>query len=95
MKKINWKVRIRSGPFWLGALGAFLLFLKALLELFGLALPVAAESIMQVGQLLLIALATVGVISDPTTPGIHDSSRAMRYSVPGGTPSEKDLANTQ
>lgn len=82
--KINWKVRAKSSTFWMGVVAAGLMFLYELAGLFGLALPFAQEELMRVVQMLLTFLATIGIITDPTTPGLEDSNRALGYLVPGG-----------
>ena len=88
MKKINWKIRLRNGTFWPPAIAALLMFLFSLADLIGIKMPVDMQAVMNVAMMLLAFLAAVGVISDPTTPGIGDSTRALGYTVPGGTPEE-------
>lgn len=81
--KINWKVRIQSGPFWVGVLSAAAAAVFAVLDLCGVVTNVTADKIINVGTLILMALAAVGVISDPTTKGLSDSRRALTYQEPG------------
>ena len=92
MKHINWKVRLQSKTFLASVAAAALVFIYGLAQLLGLELPVAQEAVMNVVSMLLTLLATIGIITDPTTPGVEDSSRARRYSVPGGTPQEQSPA---
>ena len=81
---INWKVRLKSKTFWVSAVSALLVFIYALAGLFGFALPVAQEEIMNVVVLFLALLSAVGIVNDPTTPGVKDSERALHYTEPGG-----------
>jgi len=41
---------------------------------------------MQVISAVLQLLGLLGVITDPTTPGVNDSARAMTYIEPGKPP---------
>lgn len=75
MTKINWKVRVKSYPFWVA--------------LFGLAgMLVTDLTPMQLGtykgyvDALLLLLIAGGVISDPTTEGMQDSEEALKYQIP-------------
>lgn len=81
---INWKVRIRNRQFWLGvvgAIGAFVLSLADALGFGGSASP-WVEAIEGVAAAALTLLALLGVVVDPTTEGVGDSSQALLYKVP-------------
>lgn len=80
--KINWKVRLQNGPFLMGVASAVIMFVFYMLDMFGIVTSVTAEQIMQGVQLLLLIPAAIGIISDPTTKGINDSSRALTYERP-------------
>lgn len=82
MKNINWKARLRSGPFWLGAISAVVAAVFAIVQLVGVNLPVTADQILNVATLVLMIPASIGIISDPTTRGISDSAQAMAYDRP-------------
>lgn len=81
---INWKVRLKNKVFWMEAIPALALVVQAVASLFGYTINV--ETI--VGKILAIVdavfalLVILGVVVDPTTEGIRDSSRAMQYSEP-------------
>ena len=82
--KINWKVRIRNKAFWVAFIPALLLLVAQVLQLFGVTVDFAGLS----NQLLAIVgtvfglLTLLGVVNDPTTPGVSDSNQAMRYENP-------------
>lgn len=82
MKNINWKVRLKSGPFLFGAASAVVMFVFYILELCGIPTSVTAEQIMRGVQLLLFIPASIGIITDPTTKGVCDSQQAMKYECP-------------
>lgn len=75
--RINWKIRLQSRTFWV-----------ALFALVGFVL--GEFGVWDAGKygtlvdLMLFALVAAGVIIDPTTQGINDTKRVMRYEEPGG-----------
>lgn len=73
--KINWKVRLRSYPFWVVLFGFIGLIVNnsGLIEL--------AEYNKYVDAFMLVLLAG-GIIADPTTQGFSDSKRALDYDKP-------------
>lgn len=75
--KINWKIRLQSRKFWIAmfALTGFVLGEFGVWE---------AGKFETLVDLLLFALIAGGVIVDPTTEGINDSTRAMDYDKLGG-----------
>lgn len=81
---INWKVRLKNVNFWLAAIPATLLVAQSIAALFGFALPVQAVE----GKLLdlinaVFGLLTIlGIVNDPTTRGLRDSTRALGYREP-------------
>ncbi len=80
--KINWKVRLKSGSWWLGIISAVVVAVFAILNLFGVKTSVAASDIMNAATLILMIPAAIGIISDPTTKGVSDSSQALTYEAP-------------
>ena len=79
---INWKVRLRSGPFWLGLISLVLTFIYTLLNMAGIVPQFEQKQVMDIVVMLLQILAFIGVVSDPTTKGIEDSEQAMGYHEP-------------
>jgi len=73
--KINWKVRLKSYKFWV----ALLAFVGLIVTDAGIMNAGMYEKYVQAFLLVLIA---GGVVADPTTAGISDSKRAMRYQKP-------------
>lgn len=81
---INWKVRIKSPQFWTGLVGAAGVCAVAVANALGFTLDItewseAANSIIA-GVFTILTL--VGVVADPTTQGVCDSSQAMEYTAP-------------
>lgn len=80
--KINWKVRLQSGSWWSGVISAVIIAFFAILNIFKVDVSVTASEVMNVATLVLMIPAAIGIISDPTTQGISDSTQALTYSCP-------------
>ncbi|WP_342441727.1 phage holin [Lysinibacillus sp. FSL K6-0075] len=77
--KINWKVRLKHKPFLVGAFSLLLLLIQQIAALFGLDTTIYNEQVTDIFNTVLALLVLFGVVSDPTTPGMNDSERAMGY----------------
>lgn len=81
--KINWTVRLKNRTWLAAALALLVAFVFDILALFEIAPAITQDSVMQLVNTVLTILGGLGVIVDPTTPGMSDSERAMLYVVPG------------
>lgn len=81
---INWKVRVRNKTFWLSLIPAALLLAQVVAAVFGLNLDLGelGNRLLAVVNALFAVLAILGVVNDPTTAGVSDSSRALTYDKP-------------
>lgn len=79
---MNWKLRIKNKTVLTGLIGALLLFIKQVTELFGLDLSTQLEQISALAGAILTLLTGLGVIVDPTSKGIKDSGIVQTYSKP-------------
>ena len=81
---INWKVRIRNKLFWMEVIPALALVVQAVAAVFGytINLDTMVGKILTVVDAVFALLVILGVVVDPTTEGIRDSSRAMEYEEP-------------
>ena len=83
--KINIPVRMKNPWFWVGLLGVILSAMGVSPEMF-----TSWESVFQALRDLVsnpymlgcVAMAVLGVLTDPTTKGICDSKQAMTYDKP-------------
>lgn len=84
--KINWTVRIKNKSFWLSLIPALLLLTQAGAAVFGHALDFGdlGNKLMAFVNSLFAVLALLGVVNDPTTQGMRDSSQALTYQRPKG-----------
>lgn len=84
MKNINWKIRLKNKTFWMAIVPAMAIALQTLLAIFG----IDVDYTDQVAQLLefinavFVVLMIIGIVADPTTTGVTDSSRVMDYHIP-------------
>ena len=96
---INWHVRAKSPAFWLGIAGAAVTPALAYLGLgyedvttWGGVAEILGRFVSNpylIGLTCASVLASLGVVVDPTTAGVGDSERALRYGVPPGARAEK------
>lgn len=81
---INWKVRIKNKNFWLAIIPALLLLIQVVASVFGYALDLGdlGNKLLAVVNAAFAVLAILGVVTDPTTEGLSDSTLAMTYKEP-------------
>lgn len=81
---INWTVRLKNKAFWLALIPAVLLLAQAVAAVFGFALDFGAlgDKLVAVVEALFLVLAILGIVTDPTTQGVADSTRALSYTKP-------------
>lgn len=80
--KINWKVRLKNKTWLLAFAGAIVAFVYQILGMLGVVAPIAEDNVTQVIGLLVNLLVALGIVQDPTTAGMSDSSEALSYSEP-------------
>ena len=80
MKKINWLVRIKNKAFWVAFIPAVLLLIQVIASVFGIQIDLGdlGNKLLEVVSILVI----LGVVTDPTTAGITDSTQALEYTEP-------------
>lgn len=81
---INWKVRILNKTFWITLVPALALLLQAFLAVFNIRLELGdtTEKLLVFINALFAVFVIVGIVNDPTTSGVSDSTRAMTYERP-------------
>ena len=82
--KINWIVRIKNKAFWLAIIPAVLLLIQAVAAVAGFQLDFGdiSEKLLAVVNAVFVVLSILGIVTDPTTDGIGDSTRALTYAAP-------------
>ncbi len=81
---VNWLVRFKNKNFWISFIPAVLLLVQAIAALFGFELQLGdlGDKLLAVVNALFAVLALLGVVNDPTTAGMSDSTLAMTYDKP-------------
>ena len=84
MNKINWKVRVLNKTFWLTLVPALALLLQTFLAVFNVRLELGEtiDKLLVFINALFAVLMIVGIVNDPTTAGLADSTRALDYHEP-------------
>lgn len=84
MNKINWSVRLKNKNFWLAVVPALALLFQAFANIFGIKLEFGEtiDKILVFINVLFAFLVLVGIVNDPTTVGLGDSTRALDYDEP-------------
>ena len=81
---INWKVRILNKTFWVTLVPALALLIQTFLAVFNIRLELGdtTDKLLVFINALFAVLMIVGIVNDPTTSGVSDSTRAMTYERP-------------
>ena len=81
---INWKVRVKNKVFWVALIPAAILLLQSVAAVFGFTIDLSGMSnkLLAVVNSVFVVLSIVGVVADPTTDGLEDSSLALSYDAP-------------
>lgn len=82
--KINWSVRLKNKNFWLALVPALALLFQAFADIFGIKLEFGQtiDKVLVFINVLFAFLVLVGIVNDPTTSGLSDSTRALDYDEP-------------
>lgn len=82
--KINWTVRFKNRDFWFAIIPAVLLLIMQVAEIFGIELEfrVFEQQILAVVGTIFAIAAILGIVNDPTTATLDDSTQALTYNEP-------------
>lgn len=82
---INFQVRAKNKTFWVTFIPTVILLIQVILAVFGVTIDLSAfgDKLIDVINVVFSLLAILGVVTDPTTPGISDSENALTYTSPG------------
>lgn len=87
---INWKVRFRNKTWIITFVAAVLSLLYQIFGMLGIAPPVSQDTLTNILMMIVNLLVMLGVIVDPTTSGVIDSTRALTYDRPNGDKSDDE-----
>ena len=80
--KINWKVRLRHKQFWVSLIALLLVLANQIAGVMGLDITVYNAQVTGISETILMILALMGIVIDPTVNGVNDSEQAMTYEKP-------------
>ena len=80
--KINWKVRLKNPIFWITCAPTVIAAVYAILSACGITPSISENQVVDWVMGGVSALATLGVLVDPTTKGASDSEQALTYEYP-------------
>lgn len=79
---INWKVRFKN-KVWLTTFVTFIIStVYQVLLMFDITPVITQDTIVRIAGGILQLLSLIGIIIDPTTKGVEDSTRALEYEEP-------------
>lgn len=80
--KINWKIRMQHKQFWVSLIALLIVLANQIAGIFNVDITIYSEQVTGISETILMILALMGIIVDPTTNGVSDSMRALRYDKP-------------
>lgn len=83
-KLINMTVRFKNKAFWLAFIPALLVLIQVVAAVFGYTLDLGdlGNKLLAVVEAVFMVLSILGIVVDPTTKGIGDSTQALTYEQP-------------
>lgn len=75
--KINWKLRLQNKYTVVSLAACIVTFVYNILDAFAVVPPVEQASVMSIIETVVMVLAGLGILVDPTTAGASDSELAM------------------
>lgn len=79
---INWKVRFKNKTWLVSFVAVVIAFIYQMLGMFDIVPAISQDMTAQLISAAINILVAVGVVIDPTTANISDSSQAMTYEKP-------------
>lgn len=76
MNKINWKLRLQHKSFWVALIGLVVILSQQL------GIKFLPDNVADITNTILAIGVLVGIINDPTTAGLTDSTQALNYTEP-------------
>jgi phi LC3 family holin len=71
--KINWKARFKHKQFWVSLIALLVVLANQIAAIFTLDITIISEQLTGIFETVLMILALMGIIIDPTTIGTSDS----------------------
>lgn len=82
MKKINWILRFKNKPVLLALAASVVTLVYQVLGVLGITPSVSESEVINIVGLVINLLVMLGIVTDPTTAGVKDTTQAMEYTEP-------------
>lgn len=79
---INWKLRLQNKTTLTTLILVIIAFVYQVLGIFGIVPGIDQNTMVNTCGLIINLLVAVGIVVDPTTAGISDSTKALEYTEP-------------
>lgn len=79
---INWKLRLQNKTTLTTLILAIIAFVYQILGIFGIVPGIDQNTMVNTYGLIINLLVAVGIVVDPTTAGMSDSTKALEYTKP-------------
>ena len=80
--KINWELRFQNKTTLTAIILALVALVYQVLGLFGVVPKISQDELTTVIGMVINLLCLLGIVVDPTTDGVSDSTRALTYDTP-------------
>ena len=80
--KINWLLRLKNKTTLTALVVAVIALVYQVLGVIGVVPYISESEITEIAGVAINLLVMLGIVTDPTTTGVSDSNRAMRYEDP-------------
>ena len=70
--------------FWVSLIALLIVLANQIAGIFNVDITIYSDQVTGISETILMILALMGIIVDPTTSGASDSSQALRYDKPKG-----------
>ena len=81
---INWLVRFKNKNFWIALIPAIIILVQVVANVFGITIELGdlGNKLLAVVDAVFVLLSILGIVVDPTTDGVSDSTQALDYTEP-------------
>lgn len=80
--KINWKLRFQNKTTLTALVMALVALVYQVLGVFGVVPRVSQDQVTTIISMVINVLCLLGIVVDPTTAGVGDSTQALSYDTP-------------
>jgi phi LC3 family holin len=79
---INLKLRLQNKAILVAIIGASIPLIYQILGMFGVVPKISQNDVINAALAFVSILSLLGIVVDPTTKGVSDSTQAMEYTEP-------------